>query len=63
MDENTLKTEIQKLIDKLERVKSQGKYKSYNEENTKKETEDKPLKESIRKKFGIIKESTKILME
>lgn len=37
MDEKALKSEIQKLIDKFERVKAEDKYKSYNEENTKKD--------------------------
>ena len=37
MDEKALKSEIQKLIEKFERVKAQGKYKTYNEENTKKD--------------------------
>ncbi|MDG6219117.1 MAG: N-6 DNA methylase [Candidatus Thermoplasmatota archaeon] len=37
MDEKALRSEIQKLIDKFERVKADGKYKSYNEENTKKD--------------------------
>jgi len=37
MDEKTLKTEIQKLLDRLERAKTQDKYKTYNEENTKKD--------------------------
>ena len=37
MDEKTLKLEIQKLVDKFEQVKTKGKYKSYNEENTKKD--------------------------
>lgn len=36
MDEKALRTEIQKLIEKFERVKTQGKYTSYDEENTKK---------------------------
>jgi len=37
MDEKLLRTEIQKLIERFERVKVQNKYKSYNEENTKKD--------------------------
>lgn len=37
MDEKALRNEIQKLIEKFERVKAQGRYKSYNEENTKKD--------------------------
>jgi type I restriction-modification system DNA methylase subunit len=37
MDEKTVKQEIQKLIDKFERITSEGKYKKYNEENTKKD--------------------------
>jgi len=37
MDEKVVKQEIQKLIDKFERVRVEGKYKKYNEENTKKD--------------------------
>src|SRR4030042_1745163 len=37
MDEKAFSTEVQELIEKFERVKAQGKYKSYNEENTKKD--------------------------
>lgn len=36
MDEKTVKQEIQKLIDKFEKIKEDGKYKKYNEEQTKK---------------------------
>jgi len=37
MDEKLVKQEIQKLVDKFERIKEEGKYKKYNEENTKKD--------------------------
>ncbi len=37
MNEKILREEIKKLIEKFERVKIQGKYKSYNEANTKKD--------------------------
>lgn len=37
MDEKTVKQEVQKLIDKFERIRAEGKYKKYNEENTKKD--------------------------
>lgn len=37
MDEKKVKQEIQKLVDKFERIKDEGKYKKYNEENTKKD--------------------------
>jgi len=37
MDEKTCKAEIQKLVEKFERVKKEGKYRRYNEENTKKD--------------------------
>ena len=37
MDEKLVKQEIQKLIEKFERIKREGKYKKYNEENTKKD--------------------------
>jgi len=36
MDEKALRTKIQELIDKYERVRATVNYKSYNEENTKK---------------------------
>jgi len=36
MDEKTVKQEIQKLVDKFEKIKAEGKYKKYNEEQTKK---------------------------
>jgi len=37
MEEKRVKEELQKLIDKFERIKNEGKYKTYNEENTKKD--------------------------
>ena len=37
MDEKTVKQEIQKLVDKFERIRDEGKHKKYNEENTKKD--------------------------
>ena len=37
MDEKKIRVEIQQLVDKFERVKAEGKYKKYNEENTKKD--------------------------
>jgi hypothetical protein len=37
MDEKAVKQEIQKLVNKFERIKEDGKYKKYNEENTKKD--------------------------
>ena len=36
MAEKAVKQEIQKLIDKFERVRVEGRYKKYNEEQTKK---------------------------
>ena len=37
MDEVNLRKELKRLADKLERVKSEGKYKTYGEQNTKKD--------------------------
>jgi len=59
MDEKALKTKIQELINKFEKVKAQGKYKSYNEENTKKDF-ILPLFRALGWKEGIELEGTAI---